>query len=75
MKEFIKKLLCGDSNLSSKRFGALLGLVSALVVLFIATIKQKGLCPEYMFSGILLLVGSLFGINGIENIMKSKKED
>ncbi len=60
----------GDNPTSSKRFGALITLISSILLAFLAAYKNAGQCPEFMFDGLLLVVSGLFGFSMAEKIFK-----
>jgi len=70
MKKFLIDLITPDSPISSKRFGGLITLFSAIILAFVAAYKNNGQCPEFMYDGLLLLIAGLFGFNMAENIFK-----
>lgn len=73
MKQFFLNLLNGENSTSSKRFAGLTTLAAVLLLAFIASYKNNGQCPEFMYDGLLILVGGLFGLNAAENIMRKTK--
>jgi hypothetical protein len=75
MKKFIKDILSSDSNQSSKRLSGLLSLITCIIFASIATIKQKGLTPDYMFNGLLIFAAGAFAITGMEKIFKKDSSD
>ena len=84
MKKFFIDLLRSDSTISSKRFAGLLTLISCIILAFLAASANKWTTPSFMYDGLLLLVGGLFGFNMAETIFKksdtkasdvSKEED
>jgi hypothetical protein len=70
MKKFFIDLLRSDSTISSKRFAGLLTLISCIILAFLAASSNKWTTPPYMYDGLLLLVGGLFGFNMAESIFK-----
>lgn len=68
MKEFIKNLLSGKSDTSSKRFAALFTLMNLLILAYIAAFRSDGITPEFMFDGLLLIVASGLGLSVVEKI-------
>jgi len=71
MKKFFHDLLTTNSPLSSKRFAGLLTLFSCIILAFLATFENKWTTPPFMYDGLLLLVGGLFGFNMAETIFKN----
>lgn len=70
MKQFFINLISANSPISSKRFAGLITLASTIILAFVAAYKHDWQCPEYMYSGLLLVVAGLFGFNMAENIFK-----
>jgi hypothetical protein len=70
MKKFFIDLLRADSPLSSKRFAGLLTLISCIILAFLASSQNKWTTPSFMYDGLLLVVGGLFGFNMAESIFK-----
>ena len=70
MKKFFLDLLSANSPLSSKRFAGLLTLVSCIILAFIGAAENKWIAPEFMYNGLLLVVGGLFGFNMAESIFR-----
>lgn len=68
MREFIKNLLSGKSDTSSKRFAALFTLMNLLVLAYMAAMRSNGITPEFMFNGLLLIVGGGLGLSVVEKI-------
>lgn len=75
MKNFFLKLLSSKNETSSKRFSALVTLFCILLLTIIATWKNGGICPEYMYDGLLMVVAGLFGFNMAENIFGKKDKE
>ena len=74
MKQFILRLIDAKDSLSSKRFSALVVVVTVIGLSISATIHFKGVCPDSIFNSLLLFAAGCFGINGMESILK-KKDD
>lgn len=72
IKNFFLKLLSSKNETSSKRFSALITLLCLLLLTIIAALKNGGICPEYMYDGLLMMVAGLFGFNMAENIFGKK---
>jgi hypothetical protein len=70
MKKFFLDLLSANSPLSSKRFAGLLTLISCIILAFLAAYKNEWVTPPFMYDGLLLVVGGLFGFNMAEAIFK-----
>lgn len=77
MKQFILNLLSGESETSSKRFAALVILLSVVLMAFLATFRAVNwVTPEFMYNGLLWVGAGAIGLTTAENIMKKiKKED
>ena len=75
MKEFFKSLLSSDSPTSSKRFVGLLSIITCIILAFIATYKNGGITPEFIYNGLLLFASGAFAITGMETIFKKTKKD
>lgn len=75
MKKFFLNLIdANNSQYSSKRFTGLVCLFDLIIISIIATIKNKGMCPDYIFNGILIMCCSAFGITSMENILKKSPD-
>jgi len=71
-KNWIGSLLSADGDVSSKRVGGLFVLINIIVFCYLALFKTTVL-PEYMFTSVCLLAGSLLGITAVENLFNKKK--
>jgi hypothetical protein len=75
MKKFLKDLLSGTSDTSSKRFASLLALAVVISLAYIATYKnEEHITPEFMFDSIALIAGGGLGLTVIENVVKMKQQ-
>jgi len=75
MKKFIKDLLSGTSDTSSKRFASLVALFVVISLAYIATYKNvEHITPEFMFDSIALIAGGGLGLTVIENVVKMKQQ-
>ena len=75
MKKFWNNILSGTSDLSSKRFAALIALAVVIALTFIATYKNEShIAPEFMFDAIALIAGGGLGLTVIENVFRMKQE-
>ena len=70
MKKFLLSLINSNDPNSSKRFAGLTTLFVTIGLAIAATVKMNGVCPEFMFNGLLLLAAGAFAINGVENIFR-----
>lgn len=77
MKQFILNLLSSESESSSKRFAALVILLSVVLMAFLATFRAANwVTPEFMYNGLLWVGAGALGLTAAENILnKTKKED
>mgnify|MGYP000568919601 FL=1 len=74
MKEFIKKLISANDDMSSKRFAALVCTATVITLAFIATVADKDkICPEFMYDALCLIAGGGLGLSVIEKIFEKKK--
>ena len=73
MRQFIKELLSGKSDTSSKRFAALFTLMNLLVLTYMAAMQSHGIAPEFMFNGLLMIVGGGLGLSVVEKIFNKNK--
>jgi len=74
MKEFIKKLISANDDMSSKRFAALICTATVITLAFIATVADKEkICPEFMYDALCLIAGSGLGLSVIEKIFEKRK--
>ena len=74
MKEFITKMLSADGEISSKRIASLFVLLNVVVLAYVASFKNQGVLPEYMFNALCLIVGGGLGLTSLETIFKKKDE-
>jgi len=71
-KNWINSMLSADGDVSSKRVGGLFILINIVVFCYLALFKTTVL-PEFMFTSICFLAGSLLGITAVENMFNGKK--
>lgn len=74
MKEFIKKMLSADGEISSKRVASLFVLINVVILAYMASIKNNGVLPDYMFDALCLIIGGGLGLTSIEAIFRKKDE-
>lgn len=72
MKKWIISLFSAKGDVSFKRVGSALALLTCLIVSYVGTFTIY-ICPEFMFNGLLLLAGTGMGFTAVENIFKTKK--
>lgn len=75
MKEFLKKMLSADGEISSKRVASLFVLLNVVIMAYVASLKNNGVLPEYMFNALCLIIGGGLGLTSIEAIFKKKDEN
>lgn len=74
MKKFLKHLVSGSNDVSSKRVASLFVLINVIILAYMASVKNGGQLPEYMFDALCLLVGGGLGLTSIEKIFSKKEE-
>ena len=62
-------MLSGDSGVSSKRVAGVFVLVNIITFCYLALFRDLVL-PEFMFTAICFLCGSLLGLTAVENVFK-----
>lgn len=73
--KFFKKLLSSNEAVSSKRFAALLSLLTLIVIIFLATFKdEKYIPPEFMYDALALIAASALGLSVTDKIMSKHLE-
>ena len=73
MKKFFKDLLSGSSETSSKRFASLFTLANLIILAYIAAYNSPNkILPEFMWGGLIILVGAGLGLTVIEKIFGKK---
>ena len=76
MTKFLKDLISGSNEMSSKRASAIFTLVNIIVLTYVATFTQiDHVCPEFMFDALCLIAGGGFGLTTIEKIFDRKKDN
>jgi len=75
MKEFITKMFSADGEISSKRVASLFVLLNVVVLAYVASFKNQGVLPEYMFNALCLIVGGGLGLTSLETIFRKKKDE
>jgi len=74
-RQFLDSLLLGEKNTSSKRFAGLLSLITALLIALIATVKNGGNVPQFIYDGLLFYSASAFGLTSVEKIFGKKEAE
>lgn len=68
-------ILSSKSDTSSKRFSAIITLVSLIVLSFIATFKDdQWITPQFMFEALALIAGGGLGLTVVEKIFTKKEK-
>ena len=62
-------MFSADGNVSSKRVGSALALLTCIIVAYVGTFTIY-VCPEFVFDGLLLLSGAGMGFTAVENVSK-----
>lgn len=74
MRDFMKKLISANDDMSSKRFAALICTATVIVLAFIATAAHEDkICPEFMYDALCLIAGGGLGLSVIEKIFEKRK--
>lgn len=73
-KKFLGKLVSGTDDVSSKRVSSLFVLVNVVILAYLASFKNDGQVPEYMFDALCMVVGGGLGLTAIEKIFVAKNE-
>ena len=69
MLKWIKSMFSADGNVSFKRVGSALALLTCIIVAYVGTFTIY-VCPEFVFDGLLLLSGAGMGFTAVENVSK-----
>ena len=73
MRKFFKTMLSSSSDVSSKRFAALISLFCVIILTFMATFRaERWVTPEFMFEALTLIAGAGLGMTVIENYLTNK---
>lgn len=74
MKQFFKGLLSSTDESSSKRFSAIVIVLSLVSMAFLAAFKAANwVVPEFMFDGLAWLAAGALGLTAAESIFMKKK--
>ena len=68
-------MLSADGEISSKRVASLFVLLNVVIMAYVASLKNNGVLPEYMFNALCLIIGGGLGLTSIEAIFKKKDEN
>ena len=73
MLKFLKDLVSGSSETSSKRFAALFTLGNLIAITWVATFKAKDwVTPEFMYNSLALIAGAGLGLTVVEKVFGKK---
>jgi len=72
MKKWVKSLFSAKGDVSFKRVGSALALITCISIAYIATFTIYD-CPEFIYDGLLLLAGAGMGFTTVENILSKVK--
>lgn len=74
MRQFFKNLISSSDESSSKRFVAIIIILCAIAMTFLAAFRAVGwIPPEFMFEGLLWIAAGALGLTAAENIFSKKK--
>lgn len=71
VKAFLKKLFSADGEISSKRVVGFLAFMLIFEIVQYYLFKLNSI-PEFMFWGIITLVGACFGLNALIDMKKKE---
>jgi len=69
MKKWIKSMFSAEGDVSFKRVGSALALLTCLIIAYVSTFTVY-VCPEFIYDGLLILSGAGMGFTAVENITK-----
>lgn len=69
MLKWVKSMFSADGDVSFKRVGSALALLTCIIVAYVGTFTIY-VCPEFIFDGLLLLSGAGMGFTAVENVSK-----
>jgi len=69
MKKWLKSMFSAEGDVSFKRVGSGLALLTCLIIAYVGTFTIY-ICPEFIFDGLLLLSGAGMGFTAVENVSK-----
>ena len=67
MLKWIKSMFSADGDVSFKRVGSALALLTCIIVAYVGTFTIY-ICPEFIFDGLLILSGAGMGFTAVENV-------
>lgn len=74
MLKWVKSMFSAEGDVSFKRVGSALALLTCIVVAYVGTFTIY-VCPEFIFNGLLLLSGAGMGFTAVENIFSKPKQN
>jgi hypothetical protein len=69
MKKWIKSMFSAEGDVSFKRVGSALALITCIIIAHVSTFTIY-VCPEFIYDGLLILAGAGMGFTAVENITK-----
>ena len=69
MKKWVKSIFSAEGDVSFKRVGSALALLTCIIIAHVSTFTIY-VCPEFIYDGLLILSGAGMGFTAVENITK-----
>lgn len=69
MLKWIKSMFSAEGDVSFKRVGSALALVTCIIIAHVSTFTIY-VCPEFVYDGLLILAGAGMGFTAVENVSK-----
>lgn len=69
MLKWIKSMFSAEGDVSFKRVGSALALITCIIIAHVSTFTIY-VCPEFIYDGLLLLAGAGMGFTAVENVSK-----
>ena len=69
MLKWIKSMFSAEGDVSYKRVGSFLALLTCLIIAYVSTFTIY-ICPEFIYDGLLILSGAGMGFTAVENVSK-----
>lgn len=69
MLKWIKSMFSAEGDVSFKRVGSALALITCIIIAHVSTFTIY-VCPEFIYNGLLLLAGAGMGFTAVENVSK-----